>query len=227
MTTLLRHGRRTIAVLLSLVLLSAVFSAYGISSAAGVFTHNLNGTNVSRGTDQMIVYDAGPTTNTNEWGYEVTVGSDGVVTKVGGNNSEVPAGGFVVSGHGASASWLKTFAHVGMYCFYNTFAQSVAFSKDPIEETYSYDLKLTGVNTQRITDALILYNRDWGTATRTNEWGFEVCVSAEGRITSVGGNNNAIPAGGFVLSAPALDHHDLSGLLSFLGCQLCLRLSAG
>ncbi|MBP5230859.1 MAG: family 10 glycosylhydrolase, partial [Clostridia bacterium] len=188
------------AAFLSVLLLFSALPATN-ASAEGTSSHALNGFNVTRGTDQMVVYDQGETTNTNEWGYEVTVSAEGIVTKIGGNNSPIPEGGFVVSGHGTSASWLKTIVRVGMYCFANQYANAVLFSREPIEKTYSFELVPTGTNTTRITDALILYTPAWGSNTRTNEWGYEVSVSAEGLVTELGGNNHAIPAGGFVLSA--------------------------
>lgn len=64
----------------------------------------------SRGPDQLIVYtdDYGhATTGTNPWGTEATV-IDGAVTHTGGNDSVIPAGGYVVSGHGAAAHWIST-----------------------------------------------------------------------------------------------------------------------
>jgi len=68
-----------------------------------------------RGTDQLIIYDNsyGAATGTNPWGYEVVVNTEGKVTQVGGNNSTIPAGGYVISGHGAKASWLSEHAAIG------------------------------------------------------------------------------------------------------------------
>lgn len=60
-----------------------------------------------RGAEQFILYTAafGARTGTNEFGYEVTV-VDGRVVAQGGNNSAIPADGFVLSGHGTVGSWL-------------------------------------------------------------------------------------------------------------------------
>ncbi len=68
-----------------------------------------------RGADQLIVYDGtyGGTTGTNPWGYEVTVNKDNKIVKTGGNNSEIPKDGYVLSGHGVKADWLKNYALVG------------------------------------------------------------------------------------------------------------------
>ncbi|MFR5863724.1 MAG: hypothetical protein ACLUFV_00070 [Acutalibacteraceae bacterium] len=44
----------------------------------------------------LVVYDRGETTQTNGYGYEVAVGADGVIRRRG-NDSAIPAGGYVVS----------------------------------------------------------------------------------------------------------------------------------
>ncbi|MDK2805603.1 MAG: hypothetical protein PWQ94_767 [Thermoanaerobacterium sp.] len=68
-----------------------------------------------RGNNQLIVYDGlyGNKTGTNEYGYEVVVNKDGKIISAGGNNSEIPAGGLVLSGHGDAAKWLKKHALIG------------------------------------------------------------------------------------------------------------------
>lgn len=60
-----------------------------------------------RGADEMILYtpDYGAATGTNEWGIEAVV-EKGIVRLVGGNNSNIPADGYVISGHGRAADWL-------------------------------------------------------------------------------------------------------------------------
>lgn len=77
-------------------------------------------------------------------------------------------------------------------------------------------LTITDMNTSRAEDSIILYNREYGDATGTNQWGVEVVVDANGVVTHVANkqqaidwvwgpntelNNSAIPEGGFVLSA--------------------------
>lgn len=68
-----------------------------------------------RGSNQLIVYDRnyGTETGTNPWGNEVIVNADGYVTNNGGNNSKIPEGGYVLSGHGVKNTWLKNNALVG------------------------------------------------------------------------------------------------------------------
>lgn len=73
----------------------------------------------NRGANQLLLYtsDFGTSTGTNPYGYEITV-VEGVVTKVGGGDSDIPAQGFVVSGHGTEATYLKN-AEIGMKVEYD------------------------------------------------------------------------------------------------------------
>ncbi|MCA0970590.1 family 10 glycosylhydrolase [Halobacillus litoralis] len=72
----------------------------------------------NRGANQLLLYtpDFGDSTGTNPYGYEITV-TEGVVTKVGGGDSSIPANGFVVSGHGVEANFLRQ-AEIGMKVMY-------------------------------------------------------------------------------------------------------------
>ncbi|WP_246366905.1 beta-N-acetylhexosaminidase family protein [Paraliobacillus salinarum] len=77
----------------------------------------LDGTNTYRGADELIVYtpEHGETTQSNPYGYEVTV-EDGVVVKRGGNNSAIPDNGFVLSIHNSvwmERNWLDKYATIG------------------------------------------------------------------------------------------------------------------
>ncbi len=94
-------------------------------------THKIDSVNGVRNTDQMIVYNPtkGATTGTNEYGYEVVV-RDGLVTKLGGNNSNIPSDGFVVSGHGASLSWLHSNVLIGMRAEYDNATKTIKFIYD-------------------------------------------------------------------------------------------------
>ncbi|WRP06256.1 family 10 glycosylhydrolase [Rossellomorea aquimaris] len=74
----------------------------------------------NRGANQLLLYTPafGNSTGTNPYGYEITV-TEGVVTKIGGGDSAIPANGFVVSGHGTEAEYLKK-AEIGMKVTYDS-----------------------------------------------------------------------------------------------------------
>ncbi len=103
----------------------------------------------NRGPDQLIIYTPSyghPTTLTNEWGYEVRV-EKGVVTRVGGNNSPIPPDGFVVSGHGRAAEWMRLNLYAGTKVEYD--AKTVRFTPGG-EEWMSADRKLRGIRIQTL-----------------------------------------------------------------------------
>ncbi|MCK0115954.1 family 10 glycosylhydrolase [Isoptericola sp. S6320L] len=68
-----------------------------------------------RGAEQLVQYTPASgrdSSGTNDFGYEVTV-VGGTVVGAGGNDREIPADGYVLSGHGSRGTWLQTNAPVG------------------------------------------------------------------------------------------------------------------
>lgn len=68
----------------------------------------INGYNIPRNTDFLVVYNKGSKTGTNKWGTEATVNANGIVASVvyGVGNATIPSGGYVISGHGVASSWV-------------------------------------------------------------------------------------------------------------------------
>lgn len=77
-----------------------------------ILSRPLDGVNKVRGAGELIQYtpEHGDTTRTNIYGYEVTV-VDGTIVERGGNNSEIPDNGYVLSIHGSD--WLMENALLG------------------------------------------------------------------------------------------------------------------
>ncbi len=93
----------------------------------------VDGINTTRKQDTIILFDGkdGKTaTGTNAWGFEVTVDKDGYVTVVGGNDSLIPEGGYVLSGHGTGKTALEEAAKGGM---------KVTLSSDRKTATFAFD----------------------------------------------------------------------------------------
>lgn len=62
----------------------------------------------------LAVYNKGSVSNTNIWGWEVAVNAKGTVTKKRyDGKTPIPEGGFVLSGHGDSASWIDKHIKIG------------------------------------------------------------------------------------------------------------------
>ncbi len=86
-----------------------------------------------RGPNQLVIYDSsyGSHTGTNPFGYEVAVNAWGSIIKTGGNDSEIPEGGYVISGHGNKLKWLQKYALIGQKVLINRDKQEIAIIFTP------------------------------------------------------------------------------------------------
>lgn len=204
----MKQGLRILPFLLAAVFL---FTALPIAVFAKTVTATISGINTARGEGQLIIYtpDYGATTTTNDWGIEATVGADNKVLSVGGNNSAIPAGGFVVSGHdsdvaeGKMKTWVTENIAVGDYVYYNEHSMLLTVSSEPIDMSgevfYEISRTYDVYNGTRGESQLVIYDSARGATTGTNEYGYEVTVE-DGLVTKLGGNNTSIPKNGFVVS---------------------------
>lgn len=199
----MRTNVKTLCFLLSLlVMMTALFPSLAVSAQTEQYT--ITGFNTTRSENALIVYtpDFGETTDTNMWGAEAVIGADNKCTAVSTNgNSTIPEGGFVVSGHGDSATLVKKIK-VGNYVYYNEKSMTLTVSDSPvaISREYTVSRKIGGTNVFRGEDMLVIYN-NLGKRTGTNDWGIEAIVE-NGIVTSVGGNDNTVPktSGSFIVS---------------------------
>lgn len=67
-------------------------------------------------------------------------------------------------------------------------------------KTKHWSLPITGINGPRTNNAVILYTRDYGTMTKTNDYGKEITV-VNNKITAIRQGNSPIGVGEFVISA--------------------------
>ncbi len=107
-------------------------------------TKDLDGVNTVRGTDMLVVYNKpGTKTGTNDWGYEV-ICTDGTVTSIGGNDNTVPTerNSFVVSGHGASVTWIRENVKLGMTVKYDVANKTISFAYDSNAVIIGMDLNV-------------------------------------------------------------------------------------
>ena len=106
----------TAASLLSASMMSNSATAATNTVTVGTQTRAESGINIARATDNLIVYTSayGARTGTNTYGTELSV-VNGKVAKMetGIGNMVIPTGAYVLSGHGASSTWLKANARVG------------------------------------------------------------------------------------------------------------------
>ena len=119
---------RVFAALLAAVTLAGTFCgvlspAMTVNGDTKIFpVDSVNGT---RWADTMCVYKDRPTTQQNEWGWNVVVSAEGVVTQkidggdIKGKNLAVPEGGFVLSGTGDIGKEMFANIEVGDHAFFD------------------------------------------------------------------------------------------------------------
>lgn len=80
----------------------------------GINVLEINGVNSVRNENTLILYKNKASTQTNPYGYEVAVDSNGLSVSDGyDGNMKIPSGGFVLSGHGAKKTALEEVYAVG------------------------------------------------------------------------------------------------------------------
>lgn len=164
------------------------------------FNGKINGYNVQRKANYLVIYNKGSNTNTNKWGTEVSVDSNGIATCTpvyGKGNMSIPSGGYVISGHGDASKWILEKIKKG---------SKITISNETVKvgavvTAPKFNGKINGYNIQRKADYLVIYDK--GKSTNTNKWGTEVAVGSNGvAICSpvYGKGNMEIPNNGYVIS---------------------------
>lgn len=153
--------KKTLCILISVVL-AACSTAFTVNADTS-YTRDVSVVNGTRYTDYLVIYTAahGKTTKTNIYGYEVTV-TNGIVTKIGANDNEIPAGKncFVVSGHGVNSDWLKEYVTVGMEVTFDQSAMRVTFTKTQSTALYQLNVSrnMAFEAKQEAFDACLIYD---------------------------------------------------------------------
>ncbi|PKM63344.1 MAG: hypothetical protein CVU97_00805 [Firmicutes bacterium HGW-Firmicutes-21] len=199
--------KRFISFMTAIIILAMLMSSSvpSLVNAEVIKTTVLNGINAERKLNYLIAYTdeyGSKTTGTDDKGIEAVVNSKGIVTAIGGNNNDIPKGGFVLSGSSTKKTLIEKNIKVGYAIYLDKEALSVTIIADDYNPFYSSTIEYSAINSIRSENTLIIYNgKDGKKSSLTNEWGFEVVVDKDGYIISVGGNNNTIPEDGLVLSA--------------------------
>ncbi len=200
---------RLFAVLMTAVTLTAALAAVlpaALTVNGDTLIFPVDSVNGTRWADTMCVYKDRPTTQQNEWGWNVVVSPEGVVTEkvtggdIKGKNLAVPVGGFVLSGTGDIGKEMFENIDVGDHVIFDEYGMRCLASKGEVNPFYTRDIPFTHYNSVRYSQYLVVYNKA-GTKTGTNGYGFEVVVDKNGYVISAGGNDNLVPEGGFVISA--------------------------
>lgn len=94
-----------------------------------------------READELVIFENKLSTGTNAWGAEAVV-ENGVVTSVGVNDREIPTGGFVVSGHGKAAIFIKNNVVEGVKIHIDRETLVLTVIEDDESKKYGYNKKI-------------------------------------------------------------------------------------
>ncbi|MBO4367058.1 MAG: hypothetical protein J5843_05315, partial [Clostridia bacterium] len=163
------------------------------AEAEETFIFHVDSVNGTRWADTLVVYRGIERDGQNEWGYNVLVDRSGVITgkipggDTAGKDLAVPEGGMIVSGTGDIGKEVYSRAQIGGRVFFDDYSMNVYVSEDEPDPYYSQTVNATHFNGVRYAGRLVIYDRS-GESTGTNPYGYEVCVSKDGRVISAGGN---------------------------------------
>ena len=193
--------KRLTAIIVIIVLTLTISSQFVVNAEDNEYALNFEVTEINgtRAAVSIIVYtpEFGSATNTSGQGVEFAVDHLGKIISVGKNKTEIPSDGYVISFGPAKANQLPEIT-VGDYAEFDKDYNCVTIISKKYSPFCENVLKYDAVNAIRAENKMIIYrDRD---ETKTNTWGVEAVVDANGVIISVGGNNNKIPEGGFVIS---------------------------
>ena len=175
-----------------------------------------NTTRAPEGVTALYTPEYGATTSTNKYGVEIAI-VDGKVTAVenGVGDMEIPENGCVLSMHMDSTLYEQaTKVSVGDDAVVSQGDHNYALTK----------LAISGINSTRYENALIVY-RD-NVKTGTNEYGYEIQVDENGKMIGASYSGNIeIPEGGYVLSGHGTSKEALVSAYQY-GAEVYLELSA-
>lgn len=199
--------KKIFACLLTVCLCSAGFAAPASAAASEKAAVTIaDGVNVTRWDNFLVVYKDIAATGQNEWGHNIVVNADSQVVRIleggdaAGKNLAVPAGGMVVSATGEKVEWLKDNIAIGDYVIYDDMTGRVmASAEKDFDLTFSVELTVTDFNAVRYAGTLVVYDR--GETTRRTDTAMRLPSARTASSAPAGGNDSAIPAGGYVVSA--------------------------
>lgn len=155
-----------------------------------------DGVRAPEGVSVVYTPEYGETTGSNIYGSEIVIADGKVISvSIGKGDSQIPKNGFVLSVH-KDSEWYKSIKNVKV-------GESATLGYGG--SVYDINvLKISGINSVRNENALILYKNQ--SSTLTNSYGYEIAVDENGIAVSDGYNGNMkIPKNGFVLSGHGIN----------------------
>jgi uncharacterized lipoprotein YddW (UPF0748 family) len=101
----------------------------------------------ARGADELVIYENIERTGTNAYGLEAVI-ENSIAVSVGSNNRAVPAGGFIVSGHGKAALLIKENIFEGTKVTLDRANSILTVINDDEAKKFYYTSKLSEIKTR-------------------------------------------------------------------------------
>ena len=212
--------KRIISLCLALLMILTVFPL--IASADGedgwIYIDGINSTRVA---DTAIIYKGIASTGQTQWGHDVVVDSEGVVTKIiegglaEGENLKIPENHFVVSAAGNKVQWFKTNVKKGTKLFFDSYTNRlfVLYNKGKFDPYFSVEKEVVGENN------FIIKNPD---VSGTPAYTYDVAVDENGVITSRGSDAVA-NENGFTISAATKADKEFLMIYALLGAECKIK----
>ncbi|MBQ4316749.1 MAG: family 10 glycosylhydrolase [Clostridia bacterium] len=177
----------------------------------------IDGTNITRVADTAVIYKGIASTGQTQWGHDVVVDSEGVVTNIiegglsEGENLKIPENHFVVSAAGNKVQWFKTNVKKGAKLFFDSYTNRlfVLDNKDKFDPYFSVEKEVTGEKN------FIIKNSE---VSGTPAYTYDVAVDKDGVITSRGSNAVA-NENGFTISAATKADKEFLMIYAILGAK--------
>lgn len=190
--------KRFLSVLTALLMLIPLFciAPSAEENANWIF---INGENITRRADTVIIYKGIASTGQSQWGHDVIVDAENTVIDIiegglsEGENLKIPENCYVISAAGTKVQWFKSNVKVGSKLFYDSYTSRlfVCGKDDKIIPYFTMEKEVSG------EDNYILLNPE---VSGTPAYTYDIAVNAEGVVTARGSDVKA-EEGGFIISA--------------------------
>ncbi len=190
--------KRIFSLLLSVLLLASLLAVMPKAEEIPNFVF-VNGENITRSADTVIIYKGVATTGQTQWGHNIVIDENGNVTDIveagltESENLAVPENGAVISASGTKAQWFKTNIKVGSRVYYDSYTQRLFLcdANGNFDPYFEKSFEINGEGNYYISDPL---------AESSPIYTYDIIVSAEGFIVARG-SGLTVPEGGFSISA--------------------------
>ncbi|MBR6563400.1 MAG: family 10 glycosylhydrolase, partial [Clostridia bacterium] len=190
--------KRSLAIIICLFLLLPTL-CFEVAAEAEAFAF-IDGENITRTADTAIIYRGVASTKQTQWGHNIVVDAEGVVTDIiesgvsDGEDLAVPENGYVISAAGNRVAWFRTNIKKGSKLHYDAYTQRLFL----LDAAGSFDPYFTKQLT--LTEKAEGYVISNPLISATPLYTYDIAIDANGTVVSRGSDLTP-PEGGFTVSA--------------------------